>query len=305
MTIEVKELGLISHFNGIDVDQTRDYIKLSNAMYIDKILRNHPWILEDPHPPATFPIPIRSDTTYTRSLEEADPLSEPDRLALETKLGFSYRQAIGELIYALVTCRPDISFAAIKLGQYSASPALCHFDALKGIFRFLKATKDNGIYYWCRQPCLDLPKKELPPCKTDDNHNELSVPERQESNASCLTGAVDSDHADDVSHRISFSGIVLKLAGGAVLYKMAYQATIAQSSTEAEFTAAADAGKYILYLRSLLEEIGLLQEDATVLFEDNQGALLMANAQRPTKRTRHMDIKTFGLQDWVQRDLLC
>jgi len=31
----------------------------------------------------------------------------------------------------------------------------------------------------------------------------------------------------------------------------------------------------------------------------------MANAQRPTKRTRHMDIKTFGLQDWVQRDLLC
>jgi len=47
------------------------------------------------------------------------------------------------------------------------------------------------------------------------------------------------------------------------------------------------------------------QEDATVLFEDNQGALLMANAQRPTKRTHHMDIKTFGLQYWVQRDLLC
>jgi hypothetical protein len=89
------------------------------------------------------------------------------------------------------------------------------------------------------------------------------------------------------------------------LYKTAYQATIAQSSTEAEFTAAADAAKYILYLRSLLEEIGLLQEDATVLYEDNQGALLMANAQRPTKRTRHMDIKTFGLQDWVKRDLLC
>ena len=32
----------------------------------------------------------------------------------------------------------------------------------------------------------------------------------------------------------------------------------------------------------------------------------MTNAQRPTKRTRHMDIKTFlGLQDWVQCDLLC
>ena len=159
MTIEVKELGLISRFNGIDVDQTRDYIKLSNATYINKILGNHPWILLDEHPPATFPIPMRSDTAFTRSLEEAEALSETDRVALETKLGFSYRQAIGELIYALVTCRPDISFAAIKLSQYSASPALCHFDAVKDIFRFLKATKDDGIYYWRRQPRLDLPEE--------------------------------------------------------------------------------------------------------------------------------------------------
>ena len=30
----------------------------------------------------------------------------------------------------------------------------------------------------------------------------------------------------------------------------------------------------------------------------------MANAQRPTKCTKHMDLKHFGLQEWVQRDLL-
>ena len=54
----------------------------------------------------------------------------------------------------------------------------------------------------------------------------------------------------------------------------------------------------------LLDQIGIPQEAATVLYEDNQGALLMANAQKPTKRTRHMDIKAFGIQDWVQRDLL-
>ena len=100
------------------------------------------------------------------------------------------------------------------------------------------------------------------------------------------------------------TGIAVKLAGGVVLYKTAYQQVLAHSSTEAEFVAACDAGKYILYLRSLLEEIGLRQEDATVLYEDNQGALLMANAQRPTKHTKHMDLKHFGLQEWVQRDLL-
>ena len=115
---------------------------------------------------------------------------------------------------------------------------------------------------------------------------------------------MDSDHAGDVKHRKWVSGIDIKLAGGAVLYRTEHQQEIAHSSTQAEFIAACDAGKFILYLRSLLEEIGLRQEDATVLYEDTQGALLIANAQKPTKRTRHMDLKYFGLQEWVQRDLL-
>ncbi len=40
------------------------------------------------------------------------------------------------------------------------------------------------------------------------------------------------------------------------------------------------------------------------LSEDNMGALLMANAQQPTRRTRHMGIKYFALQDWVASDLI-
>ena len=119
-----------------------------------------------------------------------------------------------------------------------------------------------------------------------------------------MFGAVDSDYAGDTSHRRSVSGIILRIAGGTILYKTKFQATCALSSTEAEFTAAVEAGKYILYVRSILDEIGLPQDEATVLYEDNQGALLMANLQQPTKRTRHMDIRNFALQEWVQSDLL-
>ena len=104
------------------------------------------------------------------------------------------------------------------------------------------------------------------------------------------------------------TSICIKLAGGAILWKTAYQATFALSSTEAEFTAASAAGKYILYLRTILQEIRLRQEEATILCkdnqEDNQGALLMANAQKPTKSTRHLDIKYFSLQEWVKNDLI-
>jgi hypothetical protein len=45
------------------------------------------------------------------------------------------------------------------------------------------------------------------------------------------------------------------------------------STTEAEFLAACDAGKSILYVRSILDKIGLPQQEATILFIDNNGVL--------------------------------
>ena len=89
----------------------------------------------------------------------------------------------------------------------------------------------------------------------------------------------------------------IHLAGGPILYKTHFQPSVALSSTETEFVAACEAGKYILYPRTILQEIGLEQEHATILREDNQGALYMANAQKPTKRCRHMETKYFALQD--------
>ena len=103
MTIDVKELGLISQFNGIDVHQTRHYIKIYNRTYIQKILKNHLWLNQE-KPAAHYPLPMKADTEYIRTLEEAEPSAEPERVEYEETIGFSYKQAIGELIYALVTC---------------------------------------------------------------------------------------------------------------------------------------------------------------------------------------------------------
>ena len=46
------------------------------------------------------------------------------------------------------------------------------------------------------------------------------------------------------------------------------------------------------------------QQAASILYEDNDGCTAMANAQKPTSRTRHMDIRYFALCDWVEMDLL-
>jgi hypothetical protein len=85
--------------------------------------------------------------------------------------------------------------------------------------------------------------------------------------------------------------------------KTRYQDTIAQSSTEAEFIAAIDAGHTILFFCSLLNDLNVPQHDATILFEDNCRALQMANAQQPTHNTHHCDIMHFAILTWVQQDL--
>ena len=63
-------------------------------------------------------------------------------------MGFSYRQAIGELIFAMTICRIDISAAIIKLSQYAANRAKSHYQAVRAIFTYLNHTKLDGIYYW-------------------------------------------------------------------------------------------------------------------------------------------------------------
>ena len=301
MKINVKKLGSISRFNGMDVSQSRYYIKIFNKTYIEKICVHHKWLQREKHSIAINPIPMYNDAQYQRKLEQTEPAMDITRL--EKDMGFGYRQAIGELIYAMVTCRPDISYAVLKLSQYSTRPNTIHFEAVKNVYRYLNRTKDDGIYYWRTTPRLDLPNNPLPPLGPHNNYDS-TCKQRLDSNPSELKTAVDSDYAGDTSHRKSVSGMIFKMAGGTIFYKTKYQTTIAMSSTEAEFTAAAEAGKYILYVRSILEEIGIPQYNATVLYEDNQGALLMANAQQPTKRTRHMDIKTFKLQEWVEQDLI-
>ena len=160
----------------------------------------------------------------------------------------------------------------------------------------------EGIYFWLQNPRLDLPLCQLPTIKIDNNYDETVVTTRHTHKNDLLTAYVDSDHASDVLHQLSLSGFHVKLAGGTVLYKTKYQKVVAQSSTEAEFIAADKAGCYILYLRIVMKAIGLPQHHATVMYKDNQGALLMAQAGQPNKCIKHIEAQYFVLQLWVECD---
>ena len=53
----------------------------------------------------------------------------------------------------------------------------------------------------------------------------------------------------------------------------------------------------ICYLRTLLVEMGLEQEEPTVLYVDNQGAVELARDRKSCHRSRHVDRRFFKVRE--------
>jgi hypothetical protein len=53
---------------------------------------------------------------------------------------------LGELMYAYITCQPDIGYyAVITLSKFSTSPSAYHYKLLKGVAKYLRSTILWGI----------------------------------------------------------------------------------------------------------------------------------------------------------------
>jgi hypothetical protein len=302
LKIPLKRLGLITMYNGVNIEQTKHYIKISCESYIEKISAKHleSWMRIFAMP-TIGPTPLPTTAGFMKSFlaAEGDPNGQKE---LESRMRLSYRSGVGELIYALVTCRPDISHAVVRCAQNCICPHEVHYHGVKHILKYLYLTKSEGLYFWREQPNDLLPDKPTPTLSS--TAHDLLMEGRPHHGSTSLHGFVDSDWATCPKTRRSMTGICVRLAGGTIAYKTKLQTTVAQSSTEAEFMGASDFGKMMLYIRSILWDIGLPQESASFLYEDNDACTAMAMAQKPTTRTRHMDIKFHALCEWVERDLL-
>ena len=71
MKVKIKILGKVQRFNGINIDQTKYYIKLSCHTYYKKIFVQYNWINKEQN--KTKPVPFTADPTYSKILEEAMP----------------------------------------------------------------------------------------------------------------------------------------------------------------------------------------------------------------------------------------
>ena len=292
MDIEWEE-GIAKHYNGIEIDQRREYIAMNVAIYLTKIMENHGW--ENMKFSSSKPTAPISEQLAKEIMKAGKGflINSPEGQALEAKMGFGYRCLLGELIFACVVCRLDIAYALSLLARYGQYPLELHYVALKGVAKYCRETRDKPLIYWRQEPLEGLPAGDFVPYDIPDDL-DFSFPE----DPYLANADVDASHATDEETRKSTGGYIVFLFATAVLWLAKLQPTAAISSTEAEFMQAVSCGKCIKYCRNVMNGIGRNQEDPSPVREDNMAAIMMVNQQRPTKRTRHIDTQWFAIQEW-------
>ncbi|CAJ1962516.1 unnamed protein product [Cylindrotheca closterium] len=285
-TVPIKYLGPLTEFNGVDVTQYNDSIVVSCHNYIDRVLKTHSWTTPAPNKSKYAGSPLPTDCISQLYSEPGYAKASPEHSKLIKKHNFGYRQLPGELLYAYVTCRPDIGYAVITLSKFASKPGDFHFHMLKHVAIYLRRTKHWGIIY--HRPLLDLQEPQLPPNPQPGASVDSSLPDFPSIDPHTLTCFVDAAHGNNLDTRRSTTGYGLVLAGGCVSYRCKTQTATATSSMEAEFYAAVSVAKQAKYLRAVLTELGFQPSSPTILFCDNESTIKMVYSRIPTERSHYI-----------------
>jgi hypothetical protein len=98
---------------------------------------------------------------------------------------------------------------------------------------------------------------------------------------------------------------MLVFHNGLVAYGLKLVSIILLSTTEAEYHALSEAIKQVMYLRTVLEDIGSPQTTPTPLGEDNEGCLHLAVENRHAfDRTRHMAARRLWVIQGVKEKIV-
>ena len=180
-----------------------------------------------------------------------------------------YRQLLGRLLFRVITTRSDAEFPVSQLGRFADNPGSQHWKALIKVLRYLRSTSNFGVHYGI---------EKLQPL---------------------LTAYSDADWRNNLDDRRSVSSILLVLNGGPVIFKSKYQRTVALSTSEAEYMALSMCTQDILCTRMLMADLGFEQNNPTVIWEDNQGAIALATNPGYHARTKDVDIRHHFVREKV------
>ncbi|WJZ98697.1 hypothetical protein VitviT2T_017207 [Vitis vinifera] len=210
-------------------------------------------------------LPIGTGVTLSR---EDCPKTPEER---ERMNRVPYASAVGAIMYTMTCTRPDVAYALSVASRYQANPGEEHWKVVKTILKYLRRTKDQFLIY---------------------GESELK-----------LKGYTDASFASDKDDSKSISGYVFTLNGGAVSWKSSKQATVANSTTEAEYIAASEAAKEAVWMKKFISELGVVPsiEEPIPLLCDNNGAIAQAKEPRSHQKSKHVLRRYHLIREIIER----
>ncbi|CAI7757852.1 unnamed protein product [Closterium sp. NIES-54] len=267
MQFKCSKMGDVKYYLGMHVERDLDngVLMLHQRKYCEGLAEKYG--LQDGGKPAT---PLPSSFTVEPCADE-EVVGEIDREL--------FHSMVGALNYAANHTQPDIAFATSRLASVVSRPSHEQLEAAKRLVHYVSATASVGFEYSAvrqrlQRGAADLSKGEmLLTCYTDARFNSVKV------------------------DGTSIGGYVCLFGGGAVSWRSKKQNEVGLSSCETEYMALHHGVKEVVWLRRLLEEIGVCQREPTVMFCDNESAVKLANNACLHGLTKHIRPKWH----WVRR----
>lgn len=183
-----------------------------------------------------------------------------------------YRSIVGDLQYLTLT-RPDIAFPVNKVRQYLHSPTEEHWIAVKRILRYLKQDTKLG-------------------------------PKISKSSSMLISGFSYADWAGSIDDRRSTGGFAVFLGSNLISWSAHKQPTVSRSSTEAEYKTIANATAEIMWIQTLMKEIGIQCPPTAQLWCDNMVAKYLTVNPIFHARTKYIEVDYHFVRERVLRNLL-
>jgi hypothetical protein len=174
-----------------------------------------------------------------------------------------YASAVGSIQYAACNTRPDISFMTNQLAAFNGTPCIGHVKAVRKLLCYMNHTSHIGLHY-----------------ATSD----ATVPLQ-------LYAHSDADWAKNIENRKSISGHVIYLDGCPILWKSEKQKCTSQSTQEAEYVAASECAKQLIWCQRLCADFQYESVGLPILYIDNAAAIALTQAEQLPVKARHIDLR--------------
>ena len=193
---------------------------------------------------------------------------------------FPYMELIGSLLYLSTMSRPDICYYLSKLCRHMSDPNQHCWTCAISLLLYLYNTRELKIKYSYGKSCPDGLYKA---------HAEIA------NNMGFHAFSDSSWNVPSPSY-----GFCLFLANGPISFASKTIKT-ADSSCEAEYTAASKAARDIHFVRTICEDLGFLLRGRLALAVDNTAAIDVARNMGTTARNKHFERETHYVREQYER----